>query len=372
MSGDTVLRLFWWLVLGAWVAGIGILLTTELGLAVLLRYLGRSETERRDLLAHHIDRSSEGHQVWLLLGGGALVGAWWPLFDATLFGGLWLVLLFLALAVLVGPVAHGYRHRISESLRTPWDLGWALVGLAALLVFGIGIGTVVSGVPLHFDAHSNAVWGSFSARFTPYDVLVPGFMAIAFGMWLAAARAAVCCTGAVADRARRLLLPVGGLVFLIFIGGAAWATQLPGYAVGGLAKVGASPAEGTVFAVGGAYLEQFLSHLPIVIVPVLTALAILGALFLSWRGRLQRVWLLIACAVGGMVATLGVMTYPIILPSFAVPAHSLTLWNAAAGRPVLIALLVWLGVLIPAVVCYEMWLRCRGRHSVSAGIPRAQ
>ncbi|MGH8128019.1 MAG: cytochrome d ubiquinol oxidase subunit II, partial [Gammaproteobacteria bacterium] len=149
MSGDTVLRLFWWLVLGAWVAGIGILLTTELGLAVLLRYLGRTEAERGELLAHHIDRPSEGHQVWLLLGGGALVGAWGPLFDATLFSGLWLVLLFIALAVLVGPVAHGYRHRLSAGLLGPWDAAWALIGLAALLVFGIGIGTAVSGVPLH-------------------------------------------------------------------------------------------------------------------------------------------------------------------------------------------------------------------------------
>ncbi len=363
MSGDTVLRLFWWLVLGVWVAGIGIFLATELGLAVMLRYFGRTEAERRDLLAHHIDRLSEGHQAWLLLGGGALVGAWWPLFDATLFSGLWLVQLFIALAVLVGPVAHGYRHRLSAGLLGPWDAAWALIGLAGLLVFGIGIGTVVSGVPLHFDAHGNALWGSFGARFTPYDLLVPGFMAIAFGLWLAAARAAVYCTGAVASRARSLLLPVGGLVLLIFLGGAAWATQLPGYAVGGLPAAGASPADGTVFAVGGAYLEQFLSHLPLVIIPVLTALSILGALFLTWRGRLQRVWLLATCAVIGMVATLGVMTYPVILPSFAAPAQSLTLWNAAAGRPILISLLVWLGLLVPAVVGYEMWLRRRGRST---------
>ncbi|MGA7966095.1 MAG: cytochrome d ubiquinol oxidase subunit II, partial [Gammaproteobacteria bacterium] len=110
-------------------------------------------------------------------------------------------------------------------------------------------------------------------------------------------------------------------------------------------------------------LEQFLSHLPLVIIPVLTALAILGALFLTWRGRLQRVWLLATCAVTGMVATLGVMTYPVILPSFAAPAQSLTLWNAAAGRPILISLLVWLGLLVPAVVGYEMWLRRRGRST---------
>lgn len=367
MHGDTVLRLFWWLILGVWMAGIGILLATELGVAVLLRYLGRSEVERSALLARHIGWPSEGHQAWLVLGGGALAGAWWPLFHASLFNGLWLVLLFLALALLVGPVAHGYRRRLREGLRGPWDTTWAMVALAALLVLGIGVGCAVSGVPVSFDPHGNASWGGFAARFTPYDVLVPGLMTIAFGLWLAAARAAVLCKDAVAGRARHLLLPVGILVFLIFLGGAVWATQLPGYAVGGMPRIGASPAESNVFAVGGAYLERFLSHLPLLVIPILTAAAMLGALFLSWRGRLQRVGFLVACSVVGMVATLGAMTYPVILPSFAVPAHSLTLWNAASGRPVLIALLVWLGVLLPVVVGYEVWLNRRERKVAALG-----
>lgn len=366
MNGDTVLRLFWWLVLGAWMAAIGVILARELGLAVLLRYLGRTEAERRDLLAHHhTARPSEGQQVWLLLGGGALVGAWWPLFTATLFSGLWLVLLFLALAVLVGPVGHGYRKRLAEGMRGPWDAAWALVSLAALLVLGLGAGVCVSGVPMHFDAHANAIWGGFSARFTPYDVLVPGLMTIAFGLWLAAARAAAGCTGMVAARARGLLLPLGILILLLFVGGAAWATQLPGYAVAGLPKLGASPLHGTTFDVGGAYLSQFLSHLALLVVPVLTAVAIVGALFYSWRGRLDLVGPLVGASVVGMVGTLGAMTYPVLLPSFAAPAQSLTLWNAAAGRPVLIALLVWLGLLVPAALGYEVWLRRRDERGVA-------
>jgi cytochrome bd-type quinol oxidase subunit 2 len=55
------------------------------------------------------------------------------------------------------------------------------------------------------------------------------------------------------------------------------------------------------------------------------------------------------------------MTYPVILPSFSTPAQSLTIWNAASERPVLIALLVWLAVLTPAAIGYGLWLRRRGR-----------
>ena len=367
MNGDTVLRLFWWLVLGAWMASIGVALVRELGLAVLLPYLGRTDEERRALIARK--GTGEGHPVWLLL-GGALVGAWWPLFNATLFSGLWLVLLFLGLALLVGPVGHGYRDRVDTSLRGAWDGAWMLIALAALLVFGIAAGVAVSGVPLHLDQNARAVWGGFAARFTPYDVLVPGLMTIAFGVWLGAASVARGGAGAMAGRARALLLPAGGLVLLIFIGGAAWATQLPGYAVGGLPKVGASPLDGTTFAVGGAYLERFFAHLELVVIPALTALAILGGLFYGWRGKVEHVGRFAAAAVVGMVATLGAMTYPVILPSFSTPAQSLTLWNAAAERPVLIALLVWLAVLAPAAIGYEIWLRRRGQRSIAGEAAR--
>ncbi|HYW75054.1 MAG TPA: cytochrome d ubiquinol oxidase subunit II [Gammaproteobacteria bacterium] len=365
MNGDTVLRLFWWLVLGAWVATIGVALVRELGLAVLLPYLGRTDDERRALIARK--GTGEGHPVWLLL-GGALVGAWWPLFNATLFSGLWLVLLFMALALLVGPVGHGYRKHINASFRGAWDGGWMLIALAALLVFGLAAGVAVTGVPLHFDQHTRAAWGSFAMRFTPYDVLVPGFMTIAFGVWLAAASVARDNADAMAGRARQLLLPAGGLVLLIFVGGAIWATQLPGYAVGGIPKVGASPLHGTTFAVNGAYLERFFAHLSLVVVPALTALAILGGLFYAWLGKVERVGAFAAASVVGMVATLAAMTYPVILPSFSMPSQSLTLWNAAAERPVMIALLAWLAVLVPAAVGYQMWLRRRGRSgSVQAG-----
>ena len=366
MNGDLVLRLFWWLALGALVAGIGIFLGGQLGLSVLLRYLGRNETERR-VLIERAGRPADGHQVWFVLGGGAVAGAWWPLISTTLFSGLWLVLLFLGIALLGGPLGQGFRERIDASRRASWDLLWALLALASLLVLGIGVGATVSGGSFQLDAHLNASWGGFASRFSPYEVLVPGVLAVAAGVWLAAARVAVRCDGVVAARARGLLLPAGGLVLLAFIGGALWATQLPGYAVAGVPALGTSAHNGSAFAVPGAYLEQFLSHLPLVIVPVIAGLALVGALFFAWRGAIARVWPLAAAAVAGIVATAGAMTYPVIVPSSTHPAQSLTVWNAAAQPPVLISLLVWLGLLIPAVAAYEIWLRNRGRGRSAVG-----
>lgn len=370
MTPDAVLVLFWWLILGGFVTVVGILLAGELGLAVLFRYLARNEEERRSLLADNPSPVS-GQAVWLVLLGGAVVGAWWPLFHATLFSGLWLVLLFIFVALLVGPIGHAYREVVPAKRLGLWDNGWALASLAALLVMGIGVGTTISGVPMHFSSGMDPLWSGFAARFTPYEVLVPGLMAVALAVFLAAARVSSKSTGNIETRARKLLIPAGGLAFLTFVGGAVWATQLTGYAVGYTTSLKAlsDPLHGTTFAVTGAYLGQFLGAYPLptmfgswplLIVPIFAAIMLLLALFFAWRGRIGRVWPLACLAVVGIVATAGATTYPVILPSTSVPSQSLTLWNASMPAPVLIAYLIWLGVLIPAAVGYEVWARRRG------------
>ncbi|MGH8273507.1 MAG: cytochrome d ubiquinol oxidase subunit II [Gammaproteobacteria bacterium] len=373
------LHLFWWLILGGFVAAIAILIGGELGLAALLPYLAKNENERRSILARTPSPIS-GHVVWLVLLGGAVVGAWWPLFHATLFSGLWLVLLFIIVGVLVGPIGHGYRTLVAERRHGAWDGLWGLASLASLLVMGIGVGTTISGVPLHFDANMNPLWGGFAARFTPYEVLVPGLLAVALGIFLAAARVAGGTEDVIAERAHKLLLPAGVLALLIFIGGAIWATQLTGYAVGYTSSVQAltDPLHGTTFAVSGAYLEQFLGQYPqltllgrwpLLIVPIFAGVSLLVALFFSWRGPRSRVWPLVVMAVVGVVATAGATTYPVILPSTSVPAQSLTLWNAAMPTPVLVAYLVWLGVLIPAALIWEIWSRRREASAARLATP---
>ncbi len=369
------LDLFWWLLLGGFVAAVGIVLAGELGLSVLMPYLARNEGDRRQLLARAAPPMS-GHAVWVVLVGGAMVGAWWPLFHATFFSGLWLVLLFFIVAMLVAPIGHGYRPAITSQWRGAWDGLWALASLASLLVLGMGVGTTISGVPLHFDANGAVLWGDFAARFTPYDVLVPGLMAVALGVFLATARVSASTTGEMAQRARKLLIPTGGLAFLIFIGGAVWATQLTGYSmaypVSGAALT--NPVHGTVFPASGAYIEQYLGQYPqltllgswpLLIVPIFAGVSLLVALFFSWRGRYGRAWVLGAMAVFGIVGTAGATTYPIILPSTAVPAQSLTVWNASMPAPVLIAYLIWLGLLIPAAFAFEVW--ARRQHDTATG-----
>ncbi|HEX5313584.1 MAG TPA: hypothetical protein VFX38_01565, partial [Gammaproteobacteria bacterium] len=139
MSGDSVLKFFWWLALGGAMAMIGVMLAGQLGAALILRRLARNETEREALVTRNTWLGLS-RPAWLLLVCGAVVGAWWPLFRATLFSGLWPVLVAFAVALLVSPLGQGCRGQIAERWRGLWDLFWAAIAFAALVLMGIGIG----------------------------------------------------------------------------------------------------------------------------------------------------------------------------------------------------------------------------------------
>lgn len=352
MSASLDLRFLWWLILGALVASVGVLLTAELGLSVLLRYLGRTETERHRLIKQFGLLSGAG-RIAAILAGSAVAIAWWPVIHTTLFSGLWFVLLFLVLALIAQPLLVKYRDRINTASQRHLDLLSATIALATLLVLGVGVGVSVSGAPYHFDAGMQVHWDSFGSRFTPFEVLIPGLLSVTAGLWLCAARVCARSDAILATRARRLLIPLGGAVLVLFILGAIWTTQMNGYAVAGLPAVGGSPLAGSTFAMPGAYLERFMATLPLAAVPLLAGISLFISLFFAWRGPAAWAWRPAALGITATVATAGVMTYPVIVPSTTSPSQSLTLWNAASNPPILIALLAFVIVLLVGMAVYQ-------------------
>ncbi|TGV06071.1 cytochrome d ubiquinol oxidase subunit II, partial [Alcaligenaceae bacterium 429] len=78
-----VLQIVWWLLLGVLLMGLAIMVGMDMGVGTLLRFVGRTDAERRvalNIIGPHWD----GNQVWFILGGGAIFAAW-PLVYATAF-----------------------------------------------------------------------------------------------------------------------------------------------------------------------------------------------------------------------------------------------------------------------------------------------
>ena len=85
------------------------------------------------------------------------------------------------------------------------------------------------------------------------------------------------------------------------------------------------------------------------------ALALLGALVALRARRGAAAWRLGVLAWVGVLGTAGASLFPFLLPSRTVPAHSLTVWNAASSRDTLLWMSGFAAVLLPTVALYTRW-----------------
>ena len=69
------LRVIWWVLLGVLLIGFAVMDGFDLGAAMWLPWLGKTDDERRMMIAS-IAPTWEGNQVWFILGGGAIFAAW--------------------------------------------------------------------------------------------------------------------------------------------------------------------------------------------------------------------------------------------------------------------------------------------------------
>jgi len=146
-----ILRIIWWLFLGVLLIGFAIMDGFDLGVAMLLPYVARKDTERR-VMINAIGPFWEGNQVWLILGGGAVFAAWPPIYAASFSG--FYIAMFLVLATLIlRPVGFEFRNKLADvRWRAFWDYALFAGGLVPSVVFGVAFGNLLQGVPFRIDS----------------------------------------------------------------------------------------------------------------------------------------------------------------------------------------------------------------------------
>ena len=171
MPDYATLRLIWWLILGVLLIGFAIMDGFDLGVGATFRFLGRTDDERRALLAS-IEPVWDGNQVWFILGGGAVFAAW-PLLYAASFSGLYLAMFLLLVALILRPVGFTFRDKLaSERWRNVWDWALFIGGAVPALLCGVAFGNLFLGLPFHFDVLQRPVFtGNFFTLLRPFALL---------------------------------------------------------------------------------------------------------------------------------------------------------------------------------------------------------
>ena len=130
----------------------------DLGVGMLHPFVARTDEERRISL-NSIGPIWDGNEVWLVVGGGVLFGAF-PVVYASLFSGFYLALMLVLLFLILRTVSIEFRSkRDSPRWRATWDVLFSLSSYALAVLLGVAFGNVITGVPLneHGQVHASLI-----------------------------------------------------------------------------------------------------------------------------------------------------------------------------------------------------------------------
>ena len=346
----------WWLLLGVLLMGLAIMVGMDMGVGTILRYVGRTDAERRvalNIIGPHWD----GNQVWFILGGGAIFAAW-PLVYATSFSGFYIVMLILLWSMIVRPLGFEYRNKLPHSSwRDVWDWSLLVSGLVPMLVYGAAVGNVLQGVPFHFDWRLTSYYtGSFIELFNPFAILC-GLVSVSLSLYMGGAILMNGSVGAIAERARKAALTGGLAALVLFSLGGVWVQYIDYFHIVSAPAPGVpqTPLHQTVEMVSGGLLNNFHQHPILWLVPGVAYVGlIIGLLAIKARRDLIG-WWFGALAWVGVLGTAGAAMFPFIMPSVTEPSHSLTVWNSGASVLTMGWMLGFSAIFIPLIVMYTSW-----------------
>ena len=323
------LDVVWFILVCVLFAGFFTLEGFDYGVGMLLPVLGKTDTERRQMI-NTVGPVWDGNQVWMITAGGATFASF-PQVYATLFSGFYLALFLMLAALIARGVAFEFRSKNpSKAWRTTFDYCIFFGSLIPALLWGVTVGNLIQGTPI--DAHMNFVGGFFDLL-SPYTILC-GIAFILVFLYHGALYTCIKTVGAISERARATAL-VEGVVT----------------AVGALVLVGATY----------VYTDLFKSTLA----AVAFAAAIICFL-ISWGVRRPGLGFVFSClTVIFVTVAYFAGLFPRIMVSSLDPAWSLTVSNASSSTYTLTLMTVVALVFVPIILIYQAWTYWTFRHRVS-------
>ena len=365
------LRLIWWLFLGVLLIGFAVMDGFDLGTAMLLPFVARSDAERR-VTINAIGPFWDGNQVWLILGGGAIFAAWPPVYAAS-FSGFYIAMFLVLAALIVRPVGFEFRNKIADPRwRAFWDYALFVGGLVPSVVFGVAFGNLLQGVPFRIDSdlrifyEGSGLWELLN----PFGLLC-GLVSAAMLATHGAIYLTLRTDGAVAARARSYA-KIGALATIVlFALAGAWVWfGIDGYVITGtvVADGPSNPLLKTVARQPGAWFANYGAHSWMILAPLLGFAGPLLALWFTASRRGALAFIASALGIFGIIATAGVSMFPFLMPSDIAPGASLTVWDASSSRLTLFVMLLATLIFLPIVLIYTAIAFRALRGVVTAGL----
>ncbi|MBD3217927.1 MAG: cytochrome d ubiquinol oxidase subunit II [candidate division Zixibacteria bacterium] len=321
MSFD--LNTIWFALVGILFMGYAILDGFDLGTGGLHLFT-KTDKERRIML-NAIGPVWDGNEVWLVTGGGALFAAF-PEVYATSFSGFYMAMMLLLVGLIFRAVAIDFRSkRESKTWRQFWDISFSVSSILSSLLIGVALGNIAWGIPLDSDFEYA---GRFVGLLHPYALLV-GVTTVALFMMHGAIYLLMKTEDELQAKIRTWVNPA--IIFFIIC-----------YILTTMATL--------------LYIPHMADNLkefpPLMILPLLNALAIANIPREIHKGREFRAFLSSCASVAALLALFGIGMYPDLIYSNPVAANSLNIYNAASSDKTLTIMLVIAILGMPLVIAY--------------------
>jgi len=328
------LNVLWFVLIAMLFIGYFFLEGFDFGVGMLLPFVGRTDQERRAVIAT-IGPVWDANEVWLITAGGSMFAAF-PNWYATLFSGFYLALAVLLMGLVLRGVGLEMRsRRPGASWRRIWDGVIAASSFVVPLIWGVAMANLLAGVPI--DAHMNYVGGFFNLL-GPFAI-VGGLTAVFLFALHGALYLTLKTEGEVMERARRLVMSTGAVataLFMVFFIAAYFYTPI-------VERLGVDPG----------------------MVPLLAILTIISVRFLTLRGAFGWAFAMNGVGIVLAVASVFLILFPDVIPSSLNPAFSLTIYNAASNAYSLRVMTIVAVSVLPFVLAYQAWTYWVFRRRVS-------
>ncbi|MDT8286628.1 MAG: cytochrome d ubiquinol oxidase subunit II [Elusimicrobiales bacterium] len=319
------LNTFWFLVWGLLWAVYLALDGFDFGACMAHNFITRSPDEKR-VVINTIGPVWDGNEVWLVTAAGVTFAAFPPVY-AALFSGLYAAMFLLLLSLIFRGVSFEFRGKVQGERWTRfWDFSIAAGGFLPALLLGILFGNLFLGFPLEGGTITSGVSGLLN----PYALLTAVFFMVMFLhhglLWLALRSGGPLSdrAAAAADRAWYLV----AFLLLVFLAASRYGTPL---------------------------FQNYASKPLLYLLPLAAAAGLIrsksgfsGSPHGAFIGSMVFILALIFTGLAGM--------YPDLIPAIGQRGAGLTAYNSASGPYTLKVMTVVVGIFMPAVIAYQLWV----------------
>ena len=321
---------FWYIIIAILWTGFFILEGFDFGVGMLHSLVGGDEAGRRAAI-NTIGPLWDGNEVWLIVAAAAMLAAF-PGWYATMFSGMYLVLVLLLMSLIIRGVAFEYRgKRDAARWRRTWDVLLTTGSLLAPLLIGIALGDLLHGLPIN---SSQNYTGSFWDLLQPY-ALFTGVALVLICLLHGAMFLGLKTTGDMHQRSGMLARRIAPVTCAAVVGFIIWT------------HVTAS----TAF---------FLN-----VIELLAILAVIAAVWLVYEHRDGFAFAATTITIAASIITIFVDLYPNVMVSSTSKAYNLTVHNTASNPYSLKAMTVVVVIFLPLVLAYQTWTYYVFRRRVS-------